>query len=123
MRDDDFNGHGPRGSEPSLPPLTHEELQGLVEETIHHLTDDERQIQRIDDRTRSLIAGTSPWQREVNVQLERIEGCVIRLTNQMKLTTFQVQTIQYAKVAGPVLLSVFAGGFLAVFIFLIATHK
>lgn len=122
MRDDDFNGHGPRGSEPSLPPLSHEELQGLVEETIHKLTDDERQIQRIDDRTRSLIAGTSPWQRDINVQLQRIEGCVIRLTNQMKLMTFQVQVVQYAKIAWPYVFAVFAGGFVAALTWLAARH-
>lgn len=105
-----------------MPPLSHEELQGLVEETIHKLTDDERQIQRIDDRTRSLIAGTSPWQRDINVQLQRIEGCVIRLTNQMKLMTFQVQVVQYAKIAWPYVFAVFAGGFVAALTWLAARH-
>lgn len=117
---DDFNGRGPRDSEPSLPPLSQAAIQGVLERTINRQSADERDIARIDRRTRELAAGTSAWQREVNVRLERIEGCVERLTNQMKLMTFHVQAIQYMKIAWPSVLAVFAGGFVAALTWFVA---
>lgn len=104
--DANSNGHDGDGDDarPSLPPQTLEELQELVETTIHEQEYVRRHLNTLEQDVRTLVAGTSPAAKLMDKRLERIEGCVQTITN-------KIQIMQWAKTNGPLLLAFFGGGF------------